>query len=182
MDLASILTQIDDVLYTWLLIYLLPGILAIIMADAFNFKSIFGGFTGSCMVLGIKRGLFSNEAGMGSAPNASASAILLTGDWADSGYSGIPLLQQCVARVIGPVGIHFVTVIVCLFAFTSIIGNYFYAEANILFITKILLGNIAFKTLDDYEAQMARGLDPVFHESNIGLTNTDVWKDSPVEK
>ena len=212
MDLAKVLTQIDDVLYTWLLIYLLPGILAIIMADAFNFKSIFGGFTGSCMVLGIKRGLFSNEAGMGSAPNASASAtvshpakqglaqiisvyidtllicsttvflILLTGDWADSGYSGIPLLQQCVARVIGPVGIHFVTVIVCLFAFTSIIGNYFYAEANILFITKILLGNIAFKTLDDYEAQMARGLDPVFHESNIGLTNTDVWKDSPVEK
>jgi AGCS family alanine or glycine:cation symporter len=76
MDLASILTQIDDVLYTWLLIYLLPGILAIIMADAFNFKSIFGGFTGSCMVLGIKRGLFSNEAGMGSAPNASASATV----------------------------------------------------------------------------------------------------------
>ena len=154
--------------------------------------------------------------------------ILLTGDWADSGYSGIPLLQQCVARVIGPVGIHFVTVIVCLFAFTSIIGNYFYAEANILFITKnkvvmnifraaaalmvfigagnsldvawsladitmgleavvniiaiVLLGNIAFKALDDYEAQMARGLDPVFHESNIGLTNTDVWKDNPEEE
>ena len=235
----------------------LPGVLAIIMADAFNFKSIFGGFTGSCMVLGIKRGLFSNEAGMGSAPNASASAtvshpakqglaqiisvyidtllicsttvflILLTGDWSDSGYSGIPLLQQCVARVIGPVGIHFVTVIVCLFAFTSIIGNYFYAEANILFITKnpvamtifricaaimvfigagnsldvawsladitmgleavvniiaiVLLGNIAFKALDDYESQMAKGLDPVFHESNIGLTNTDVWKDNPEE-
>ena len=123
----------------------IPSVLGIILADAFDFKAIFGGFTGSCMVLGIKRGLFSNEAGMGSAPNASASAtvshpavflILLTGDWAFSGYSGIPLLQQCVARVIGPVGIHFVTVIVCLFAFTSIIGNYFYAEANILFITK----------------------------------------------
>ena len=225
----------------------------LVPAMAALYKSIFGGFTGSCMVLGIKRGLFSNEAGMGSAPNASASAtvshpakqglaqiisvyidtllicsttvflILLTGDWSDSGYSGIPLLQQCVARVIGPVGIHFVTVIVCLFAFTSIIGNYFYAEANILFITKnkvvmnifraaaalmvfigagnsldvawsladitmgleavvnivaiVLLGNIAFKALDDYEAQMAKGLDPVFHESNIGLTNTDVWKD-----
>ena len=54
----------------------LPGILAIIMADAFNFKSIFGGFTGSCMVMGIKRGLFSNEAGMGSAPNAIASATV----------------------------------------------------------------------------------------------------------
>ena len=233
----------------------IPGVLAIIMKNAFDFKSIFGGFTGSCMVLGIKRGLFSNEAGMGSAPNASASAtvshpakqglaqiisvyidtllicsttvflILLTGDWSESGYSGIPLLQQCVARVIGPVGIHFVTVIVCLFAFTSIIGNYFYAEANILFITKnptvmtvfricaaimvfigagnsldvawsladitmgleavvniiaiVLLGKIAFKALDDYEDQMAKGLDPVFHESNIGLSNTDVWKDNP---
>jgi AGCS family alanine or glycine:cation symporter len=144
----------------------IPSVLALILADAFDFKAVFGGFTGSCMVLGIKRGLFSNEAGMGSAPNASASAtvshpakqglaqiisvyidtllicsttvflILLTGDWAFSGYSGIHLLQQCVARVIGPIGIHFVTVIVCLFAFTSIIGNYFYAEANILFITK----------------------------------------------
>ena len=231
----------------------LPGILSVVMADAFNFKSIFGGFTGSCMVLGIKRGLFSNEAGMGSAPNASASAtvshpakqglaqivsvyidtllicsttvflILLTGDWSATEYSGIPLLQQCVARVIGPVGIHFVTVIVCLFAFTSIIGNYFYAEANILFITEnplvmkifrvaaaimvfigagnsldvawsladitmgleavvniiaiVLLGKIAFSALDDYESQMARGIDPVFHESNIGLNNTDVWKD-----
>ena len=229
-----------------------PEILGIVMRDAFNFKSIFGGFTGSCMVLGIKRGLFSNEAGMGSAPNASASAtvshpakqglaqiisvyidtllicsttvflILLTGDWSKSEYSGIPLLQQCVARVIGPAGIHFVTVIVCLFAFTSIIGNYFYAEANILFITKnktvlalfrvaaavmvfigagnsldvawsladitmgleavvniiaiLLLGKIAFKALDDYEKQKARGLDPVFHESNIGLNDTDVWK------
>lgn len=229
-----------------------PEILGIVMRDAFNFKSIFGGFTGSCMVLGIKRGLFSNEAGMGSAPNASASAtvshpakqglaqiisvyidtllicsttvflILLTGDWSKSEYSGIPLLQQCVARVIGSAGIHFVTVIVCLFAFTSIIGNYFYAEANILFITKnktvlalfrvaaavmvfigagnsldvawsladitmgleavvniiaiLLLGKIAFKALDDYEKQKARGLDPVFHESNIGLNDTDVWK------
>lgn len=231
----------------------LPGVFAIIMRDALNFKAIFGGFTGSCMVLGIKRGLFSNEAGMGSAPNASASAtvshpakqglaqiisvyidtllicsttvflILLTGDWADSGYSGIPLLQQCVARVIGPIGIHFVTVIVCLFAFTSIIGNYFYAEANILFITKnkmvmtifriaaaimvfigagnsldvawsladitmgleaivniiaiLLLGRIALAALDDYEKQKAAGLDPVFYESNIGLNDTDVWKD-----
>ena len=144
----------------------IPGVMAVVLANAFDFRSIFGGFVGSCMVMGIKRGLFSNEAGMGSAPNASASAtvshpakpglaqiisvyidtllicsttvflILLTGDWSDTGYSGIPLLQQCVARVIGPIGIHFVTVIVCLFAFTSIIGNYFYAEANILFITK----------------------------------------------
>ena len=144
----------------------MPEVLYIIVKDAFNFRSIFGGFTGSCMVLGIKRGLFSNEAGMGSAPNASASAsvshpakqglaqiisvyidtllicsttvflILLTGSWEGTEYNGIPLLQQCVSRVIGPIGIHFVTLIVCLFAFTSILGNYFYAEANILFITE----------------------------------------------
>ena len=54
----------------------IPSVLGIILADAFDFKAIFGGFTGSCMVLGIKRGLFSNEAGMGSAPNASASATV----------------------------------------------------------------------------------------------------------
>ena len=230
----------------------IPAVLGLILKDAFNFKAIFGGFTGSCMVLGIKRGLFSNEAGMGSAPNASASAvvshpakqglaqiisvyidtllicsttvflILLTGDWSLSGYSGIPLLQQCCASVIGPLGIHFVTVIVCLFAFTSIIGNYFYAEANIRFITTdrrvlnilrlaaavmvfigagnnvevawsladitmgleavvnivaiVLLSRIAFACLADYEKQKAQGKDPVFHESSIGLTNTDVWK------
>jgi len=54
----------------------IPSVLALILADAFDFKAVFGGFTGSCMVLGIKRGLFSNEAGMGSAPNASASATV----------------------------------------------------------------------------------------------------------
>lgn len=45
-----------------------------IFRDAFNFKAIFGGIAGSCMVQGIKRGLYSNEAGMGSAPNAAAAA------------------------------------------------------------------------------------------------------------
>lgn len=52
----------------------LPDVFARIFREAFDFKSIFGGFTGSCVMLGIKRGLFSNEAGIGSAPNASASA------------------------------------------------------------------------------------------------------------
>ena len=231
----------------------LPGILAIVMADAFNYKSIFGGFTGSCMVYGIKRGLFSNEAGMGSAPNASASAevshpakqglaqiisvyidtllicsatvfiLLLTGVYkTDSTLNGIPLLQQSVAHQFGPWAIHIITIAVCMFAFTSIVGNYFYAEANILFISKnkvflavfrvaaafmvmlgalnsmdvawsladitmgleavvniiaiVLLSRIAFAALKDYEDQKAKGVDPVFHEQNIGLTDTDVWK------
>ena len=49
----------------------IPRMFALIFKDAFDFRSIFGGFAGSCMVLGIKRGLYSNEAGVGSAPNAS---------------------------------------------------------------------------------------------------------------
>ena len=52
----------------------LPGVIALIIKEAFDVKAIMGGFAGSAVVLGIKRGLFSNEAGMGSAPNASASA------------------------------------------------------------------------------------------------------------
>jgi AGCS family alanine or glycine:cation symporter len=119
------------------------------------------------MVYGIKRGLFSNEAGMGSAPNASASAevshpvkqglaqivsvyidtlmicsttvfiLLLTGVYkTDSTLDGIPLIQQSVAAQFGPFAIHIITVAVCMFAFTSIIGNYFYAESNIRFISR----------------------------------------------
>ena len=53
-------------------------------------------------------------------------------------------------------------------------------EAVVNIIAILLLGKIAFKALEDYEDQMARGLDPVFHESNIGLSNTDVWKDEGV--
>lgn len=145
----------------------IPAVLAAIFKSAFNFRAIFGGFTGSCMVYGIKRGLFSNEAGMGSAPNASASAevshpakqglaqvvsvyidtlmicsttifiLLLTGVYkTDSTLDGIPLIQQSVAAQFGPWAIHVITVAVCMFAFTSIIGNYFYAESNIRFISK----------------------------------------------
>jgi len=55
-------------------IKLLPDIFKQIFIGAFDFKAIFGGFSGSCIMLGIKRGLYSNEAGVGSAPNASASA------------------------------------------------------------------------------------------------------------
>ena len=237
----------------------IPAVFVSIFKSAFDFKAIFGGFTGSCMVYGIKRGLFSNEAGMGSAPNASASAdvshpvkqglaqvvsvyidtllicsatvfiLLLTGVYKnDSGLSGIPLIQQSIGSQFGPVSIHIITAAVCMFAFTSIIGNYFYAESNIRFITKsnkvmtifriasaavvfygaqnsldmawsladitmgleaivniiaiLMLSGIAMKALRDYEKQKAAGLNPVFHEKNIGLTNTYVWKDTKREE
>lgn len=145
----------------------IPSIFAMIFREAFNFKSIFGGFAGSCMVIGVKRGLFSNEAGMGSAPNAAASAdvshpikqglvqvisvfidtliicsttvfiILTSGKYVVGGnLDGIPLVQQSVATMFGETGVFILTVSVALFAFTSLIGNYFYAEANIKFISE----------------------------------------------
>lgn len=144
-----------------------PEVLSVCFSEAFDFKAIFGGFAGSCMVIGIKRGLFSNEAGMGSAPNAAAAAdvshpvkqglvqilsvfidtliicsttafiVLLGGRYTAGGeLTAIPLVQQSIASQFGEVGIHIVTVAICLFAFTSVIGNYFYAEANIKFISE----------------------------------------------
>lgn len=145
----------------------LPEVISEIISGAFDFQAIAGGFAGSCVVIGIKRGLFSNEAGMGSAPNAAAAAdvshpvkqgmvqvlsvfidtllicsttafiILLSGVVEFGGeLTAIPLMQQSMAANFGVVGIHFITVSVCLFAFTSLIGNYFYAEANIKFISQ----------------------------------------------
>lgn len=156
----------------------LPQAMKEVFAAAFDWDSIFGGFAGSCVVLGIKRGLFSNEAGMGSAPNAAAAAnvshpakqglvqvlsvfidtlllcsttafiVLLTGQYTVGGdLNGIPLVQQSVASVFGPAGIHFITVAICLFAFTSLIGNYFYAEANIKFISENKVFMVVFRIL-----------------------------------
>ena len=150
----------------------MPHILAVIFEDAFDFDSIAGGFAGSAVVVGIKRGLFSNEAGMGSAPNASASAdvshpvkqglvqvisvfidtilicsstammLLTSGVEGKSGeLDGIPYVQAAISSNVGNWGIHFITFSIFAFAFSSIIGNYYYAESNILFIrnSKVLL-------------------------------------------
>ncbi len=150
----------------------LPGIFAMIFANAFDVKAIMGGFVGSAVVIGIKRGLFSNEAGMGSAPNASASAdvehpvkqglvqvisvfidtILVCSstammlfasnvEGASGVLDGIPFVQAAISANVGEWGIHFITIAIFAFAFSSIIGNYFYAESNILFIknSKVLL-------------------------------------------
>jgi len=147
---------------TWL-----PQVFALVFSSAFDFQSIFGGFAGSVVVLGIKRGLFSNEAGMGSAPNAAAtasvshpvkqglvqslsvyidtlivctcSAFMVLIFYVQSGgtfgeLNGMPLVQMAVNSAVGEMGIHFVTFAIFAFAFSSLIGNYFYAESNIRFI------------------------------------------------
>lgn len=150
----------------------LPGVFTLIFKEAFDVQAIMGGFTGSAVVIGIKRGLFSNEAGMGSAPNASASAdvehpvnqglvqvisvfidtilicsatammLFTSGVEGVSGVmDGIPFVQAAVKANVGEIGIHFITFSIFAFAFSSVIGNYFYAESNILFIknSKFLL-------------------------------------------
>ncbi len=150
----------------------LPSMFAMIIKEAFNGKAIMGGFVGSAVVIGIKRGLFSNEAGMGSAPNASASAevdhpakqglvqvisvfidtilicsstavmLLVSGVEGKSGVlDGMPYVQAAIEVNIGEWGIHFITLSIFAFAFSSLIGNYYYAESNILFIknSKVLL-------------------------------------------
>lgn len=141
-----------------------PQLFALILKDAFDFKSISGGFAGSVLVLGIKRGLLSNEAGMGSAPNSAATAdtshpakqgvmqiisigidtflicstsafiILLSKSPLDSEMQGIPLMQTAISSQVGAWGRYFITASIICFAFSAIIGNFGISEPNILFI------------------------------------------------
>lgn len=169
--ISSKIVPLMAILYILLGLYItisnidkLPLIFNDIFAQAFDFKAIAGGFAGSCVMHGIKRGLFSNEAGMGSAPNAGATAdvshpvkqglvqtisvfidtilicsttaFMLLNYGVDSGLTGMPLVQQAIFAEVGEYGIHFITISIFLFAFSSLIGNYCYAETNFKFIIK----------------------------------------------
>jgi AGCS family alanine or glycine:cation symporter len=147
-------------------IHLIPHVFKVIILDAFGFSQIAGGSIGAAMMNGIKRGLFSNEAGEGSAPNAAATAstthpvkqgliqalgvftdtlmvcsctafiILISGLYQVPELNGIALTQSALQSEIGSIGPMFIAVAIFLFAFSSIIGNYYYGEANIRFITQ----------------------------------------------
>lgn len=144
-----------------------PSILKLIIENAFGFKEFVGGTLGGALLMGIKRGLFSNEAGMGSAPNAAATAdvshpvkqgliqtlgvftdtiiicsctafiILLSGvNYLDKSVTGIQLTQRALSTQVGPWGNTFIAICILLFAFSSIVGNYYYGESNIEFLSK----------------------------------------------
>jgi AGCS family alanine or glycine:cation symporter len=145
---------------------LLPTVFSNIFASAFDFKAIFGGFAGSCVMNGIKRGLYSNEAGMGSAPNAAATAdvshpvkqglvqmlsvfidtllicsatalmCLCSGLTPTEDLAGAPYVQAALGNVMGSFGPVFIAVSMSLFAFTTLIGNYYYCEGCLKFIFK----------------------------------------------
>ena len=146
-------------------IHLMPHVMKVIVLDAFGVSQIAGGGLGAAMMNGIKRGLFSNEAGEGSAPNVAATAstthpvkqgliqalgvftdtllvcsytafiIIISGLYQSPELNGINLTQTALQSEVGSIGPVFVAVAIFLFAFSSIIGNYYYGEANIRFIT-----------------------------------------------
>lgn len=254
--ISSVLVPIMAVLYILLGLYItiinidqLPSIFETIFTEAFDIQAIIGGFAGSCVMFGIKRGLFSNEAGMGSAPNAGATAdvshpvkqglvqtisvfidtilictttaLMLLNFGTDSGLTGMPYVQMAIQSEVGEIGIHFITISIVLFAFSSLIGNYCYAESNLKFICNnnialtifrivcivviffgaqanfstiwdladvlmgfmailnilviLLLGNIAFKCLNDYTEQKKEGKNPLFHPDKLGIKDAESW-------
>ena len=143
-----------------------PAMIENIFKNAFDFKSIFGGFAGSCIMWGIKRGLYSNEAGMGSAPNAAAKAdvshpvkqglvqmlsvfidtllictasafmFLISGVEPTADAAGAVFVQNSMRATLGSFGPVFLSIAMSLFAFTTLIGNYSYCEGCLAFILK----------------------------------------------
>lgn len=153
----------------------LPDVLRLIVSDAFSLRNVAGGALGATIMTGARRGLFSNEAGMGSAPNAAATAnishpvkqgyvqafsvfvdtlvicsctafIVLLTDYQNLGGEGIALTQQALTHELGGLGNYFLSASVLLFAFTSIIGNYYYGQANVEFLTRSRTAMILFRT------------------------------------
>lgn len=142
----------------------IPKMFADIFGNAFDIQAIFGGFAGSCVMQGIKRGLFSNEAGVGSAPNAAASAsvshpvkqglvqmlsvfidtilicsatafmLLCSGVAPAEDMAGMKWVQAAASNSLGGFGTIFITIALCLFAFTTLIGNFYYAEMGLKFL------------------------------------------------
>lgn len=142
----------------------LPAVIGLIVRSAFGFEQVAGGGLGAAIMLGIKRGLFSNEAGMGSAPNAAAAAdvthpakqglvqalgvfvdtllvcsatafiVLFSSAYGTEDLTGIELVQAALSTHIGGWAVSFIAIAVFLLAFSSVVGNYYYGETNIEFI------------------------------------------------
>lgn len=146
-------------------IHLIPHVFKVIIESAFGLEQAVGGTVGAAIMNGVKRGLFSNEAGEGSAPNAAATAavshpvkqgfiqalgvftdtlvvcsctafiILVSGFYEHPQLNGIMLTQEALESQVGPMGPVFIALAILMFAYSSMIGNYYYGEANIRFMT-----------------------------------------------
>ncbi|MBP5430069.1 MAG: alanine:cation symporter family protein [Elusimicrobiaceae bacterium] len=155
----------------------IPHVLWMIVSDAFSWQKLMAGTLGGTIMMGARRGLFSNEAGMGSTPNAAATAhtshpvkqglvqafgvfvdtllicsctafiILLSNYTQFAGLEGIALTQAALTHEIGSIGNYFLSASVLLFAFTSIIGNYYYGQANVEFLSRRRWVMLTFRVL-----------------------------------
>ena len=183
--LAELVVPVMAVMYLLMALYIVgsnismvPQVFELIFSTAFKFDAAGGGLLGGLisqtMMMGIKRGLYSNEAGQGSAPNAAAAAevkhpvsqgmiqmlgvfvdtiivcsctafIVLMSDVSTDGLSGAQLTQAAIVSHVGPWGADFLAVVLFLFAFTTIIGNYAYAESNVQFIKSHWLIMVVFR-------------------------------------
>ncbi len=144
----------------------IPTMFEVIFQSAFDFKAIFGGFAGSVIMLGMKRGLYSNEAGIGSAPNAAAAAdvshpvkqglvqmlsvfidtllvcsatafmCLSSGVTPEKDLNGAPFVQEAMTATFGQTGPVFIAVAMLFFAFTTLLGNFYYVESCLAYIMK----------------------------------------------
>lgn len=178
---ASIIVPILAIPYVLMAVYVIavnftqiPNVLFLIVSDAFGLQPALGGGLGAALLVGVQRGLFSNEAGMGSAPNAAATAnvshpakqgliqslgvfvdtlvicsatafiILFSGIYESGEANGIALTQQALSSQIGGWASAFIAFAVFTFAFSSIIANYYYGETNIEFIVGRGRGRVIF--------------------------------------
>ena len=181
---SSLIVPIMAVGYILLALYIvavnfkqIPQVLELIVSSAFGWNQAFGGMIGAALMNGIKRGLFSNEAGEGSAPNVAATAdvshpvkqgliqtlgvftdtlvictctafiILFSGVAFTTDANGIQLTQAALTSQIGSAGNIFVAVAIMFFAFSSIIGNYYYGEANVRYLTNNKTVMVVFRLL-----------------------------------
>lgn len=155
----------------------IPTVFKLIVSSAFGWEQALGGGIGAALMQGIKRGLFSNEAGMGSAPNVAATAdvthpvkqgliqalgvfsdtlvictctafiILFSGVPLGGETNGVQLTQMALDAQIGSGGSTFVAIAILFFAFSSVIGNYYYGEANLRYITRNKVVMVLFRLM-----------------------------------
>ncbi|MHC0429645.1 alanine/glycine:cation symporter family protein [Streptomyces sp. O3] len=233
----------------------LGRVLADIVGGAFGFREVAGGAVGAAIQQGVRRGMFSNEAGLGSAPNAGATAavshpvkqglvqalgvffdtmlvctmtafVILTANPTLAGRQGADLTQSALSDTLGGWAGHALTIVVFMLCFSTLIGNYYYGESNLQFMNggkRVLTGYralvlgvvflgalgsvsvvwnladvfmgfmalvnmaailplsvIAFRLLNDYQAQRGAGLDPVFTRDRVpGLPGVQCWEPEP---
>ena len=170
-SITAVLVPVMGIMYLAVTIYvvlthvsLIPAVFAGIFRNAFDIQAIFGGFVGSAVMQGIKRGLFSNEAGIGAAACAAGSAgvshpakqglvqvlsvfidtiiictatamlLLCSGVEPTEAAAGMPFVQAAMEGTLGRFGVIFITVALFLFAFTTLLGNYYYAETGMAYL------------------------------------------------